>query len=100
LDTSALYFEFIFNFQGAHMKTKIMALFVSGLSIGSALAQSSAPPSPGKNPGVDAALAACAASSAKDTSGKPNPNAMDACMTAKGFSKPSSRPGNGGPPPK
>lgn len=43
--------------------------------------------------GLEAALAECAGSVAKDSNGRPERTAMDACMSAKGFTKPN------GPPP-
>ncbi|MES9992402.1 MAG: hypothetical protein ABW098_10645 [Candidatus Thiodiazotropha sp.] len=46
---------------------------------------------------LEAALKECAASIDTDSSGRPDHSAMDSCMTAKGFSKPSAPPGHGGP---
>jgi hypothetical protein len=44
---------------------------------------------------LEAALEACAASIDTDSSGRPDHAAMDSCMSAKGFSKPSAPPGHG-----
>ncbi|WP_394792245.1 hypothetical protein [Rhodoferax sp.] len=80
------------------LKKPFLFLALSAALVG-AYAASDAPPSggPGKNPELDAALQACAASVAKGTDGRPDRTAMDACMTAKGFTKPSGPPG-GKPP--
>ena len=64
-----------------------------GLLYAATSSAQNAPPAD-KNPALDAAIQACAASVAKDTGGHPDRTAMDACMAAKGFTKPS------GPPPK
>ena len=77
------------------MKTSSIHLaWVAALGLACAASSSAqnAPPS-GKNATLDAAIQACSASVAKDAGGRPDRTAMDACMTAKGFTKPS------GPPP-
>lgn len=46
---------------------------------------------------LEAALSACAASVSQDSNGRPDPKAMDSCMSAKGFTKPAGPPpGQGG----
>lgn len=66
-----------------------------GLAYAASCSAQNAPPNGngGKNAALDAAIQACSASVAKDAGGHPDRTAMDACMTAKGFTKPS------GPPP-
>jgi len=83
------------------MKYGLIAVAISGLFASSAMAQSSSQSAPPKNAALEAALSSCAASVAKDSSGRPNMSAMDACMTAKGFSKPPQMGNKGGmsPPP-
>lgn len=49
-----------------------------------------------KNPQIEAALQSCASSTSKDSQGRPDRTAFEACMTAKGFKKPEGR-GPGGP---
>ncbi|PVV05925.1 MAG: hypothetical protein B6D77_17270 [gamma proteobacterium symbiont of Ctena orbiculata] len=44
---------------------------------------------------LKAAMEACAASLDSDGSGRPEPSAMDECMTAKGFTRPSGEHGPG-----
>lgn len=60
----------------------------------------------GGNAALEAALSSCASSVAKDAKGGPDRTAFDACMSAKGFTKPSGPPpgssqngGHNGPPP-
>ena len=50
---------------------------------------------------LDKAMMECATSATKDSSGRPDMKAMDACMSAKGFTKPSGAPSGrpSGPPP-
>jgi hypothetical protein len=69
-------------------------------SLGLAYADNAPPPGggPGKNAALDAALKECSASITKDSNGRPDMSAMDVCMKAKGFEKPSQSPA-GGPPP-
>lgn len=50
---------------------------------------------PGKNPAVEAAIKECASSVAKDSNGRPDHSAMEACMTAKGFTPPPHGPRGG-----
>ncbi len=50
-------------------------------------------PQAGKNSALEAAIAACSSSVAKDSRSGPDMSAMDACMQAKGFTRPA------GPPP-
>lgn len=66
-----------------------------GLAYVAGSSAQNAPPANGggKNAALDAAIQACSASVSKDANGRPDHTAMDACMTAKGFTKPS------GPPP-
>ena len=77
-----------------------LGLIAGGLSV-SAFADTSnntAGTAPDKS-ALEAALAACASSAAKDSSGRPEMSAMDGCMSAKGFSKPTGTPhGQGNPP--
>lgn len=63
-------------------------------------------PPPTGNSALDAALKACGSSVSKDSNGRPDHTAMDACMKAKGFSPPQGGPHHGmngeppsGPPP-
>lgn len=44
---------------------------------------------------LEAAMQACAASLDSDGNGRPEPTAMEECMTAKGFTKPSGERGPG-----
>lgn len=44
-----------------------------------------------KNPQIEAALKECASSVSKDSQGRPDRTAFEACMTAKGFKKPEGR---------
>ncbi|MES9969587.1 MAG: hypothetical protein ABW092_06100 [Candidatus Thiodiazotropha sp.] len=44
---------------------------------------------------LEAAMEACIASLESDGSGRPEPSAMNECMTAKGFSRPSGQRGQG-----
>lgn len=76
-------------------KSRIRRVWAAALGL-AYVAGSSAqnvPPAGGKNATLEAAIQACSASVSKDASGRPDHTAMDSCMTAKGFSKPS------GPPP-
>jgi len=81
------------------MKYGLIAVAISGLFVSSAMAQSSSQSAPPKNAALEAALSSCAASVAKDSNGRPNMSAMDACMTTKGFSKPPQMGNKGGIPP-
>jgi hypothetical protein len=45
---------------------------------------------------LEAALSECAATLEEQSSGRPDPDAMDSCMTEKGFSRPSAPPGHHG----
>ena len=66
---------------------------------GAGASDNSAPPD---KAALEAAMQACAASVAIGADGKPNMQAMEACMSAKGFTRPSGPPsdgGRGGPPP-
>jgi hypothetical protein len=45
---------------------------------------------------IESALEACMSSLEADSNGRPDPSAMDSCMSAKGFSKPSGPPGGMG----
>jgi hypothetical protein len=58
----------------------------------------SSQPGSGGPTGLREALSACAAEVSKDANGRPNMNEMDACMKAKGFTKPSGPPPGGGGP--
>lgn len=58
-------------------------------------AGSSGQPPAARNSKIDEALAACAQSLGASAGQRPDPAKMDACMTAKGFTKP-----QGGPPGK
>jgi hypothetical protein len=44
---------------------------------------------------LEAALEACASSLEADSDGRPDMSAMESCMSAKGFSRPSGPPGHG-----
>jgi hypothetical protein len=70
-----------------------------GLAVAASSSAQNAPPSGngGKNAALDAAIQACSASVAKDAGGHPDRTAMDACMAAKGFTKPSGPPPGGAP---
>ena len=46
---------------------------------------------------LEAALQSCASSLSSDSNGRPDPQAMDSCMSAKGFSRPSGPPPGRGP---
>lgn len=52
-----------------------------------------------RNPAVEAALQECAGSVAKDSNGRPDHEAMRACMSSKGFNPPEHGSHNGGMPP-
>ena len=76
------------------MKTPLLSWALAatlGLLYAATSSAQNAPPA-GKNPALDTAIQACAASVAKDAGGHPDHTAMDACMTAKGFTKPSGAP--------
>jgi hypothetical protein len=90
--------------QEKNMKIKLTAFVVSALCTASVFAQSNTPPDSrppkGQNAALEAALTECAASAAKDTNGRPDHAAMDACMSAKGFKKPPHRDRGAPPPPR
>jgi len=72
--------------------------------LGSALAESSSTDTSTTMPdkvALDTALNACASLAGKDSGGQPDMQAMDSCMTKKGFTRPSGPPpgGQGGTPP-
>lgn len=81
------------------MKHTALALTLLA-TLGLAHADNNPPPNggPGNNPALDAALKECSASAGKSSDGRPDFSAMEACMKAKGFEKPS-KPPAGGPPP-
>lgn len=58
-----------------------------------AATNASAPPS-GGNAAFEAAIASCSSSVAKDSCGGQNMRTMDACMQAKGFTRPAGPPPN------
>jgi hypothetical protein len=51
------------------------------------------------NPAFEAALQECAGTVAKDSNGRPDHEAMRACLSSKGFNPPEHGPHNGGMPP-
>lgn len=57
-----------------------------------AVAESIPSGSPPDRAALEAALRACEASLSKETDGRPNPQAMDSCMSAKGFIRPTGGP--------
>lgn len=65
-------------------------LLSASLFAASTTEQASAPA--GKNTAMEAAMQACAASAGKDASGGPDRTAMDTCMQAKGFTRPTGAP--------
>lgn len=79
------------------------AIAVGFLALGAIAADSSSQesrPGPGKNPAIDAAIKECMSSTAKDSNGRPDRTAVDACMKSKGFTPPPhhGRGGRGQPP--
>ncbi|MFZ2160900.1 MAG: hypothetical protein WAW02_01665 [Sideroxyarcus sp.] len=73
-----------------------LSAMVCCLALGSALAESSSSDTSTTMPDkaeLEAALSACASSAGNDSKGQPDMQAMDSCMTKKGFTRPS------GPPP-
>lgn len=62
-----------------------------------AATNASAPPS-GGNAALEAAIASCSSSAARDSHGGPDMRAMDACMQAKGFTRSAGPPPNDGKP--
>lgn len=81
-------------------KTRTLLAWSAALGLAYATSSSAqnGPQPGGKNAALDAAIQACSASVAKDSSGRPDHTAMDACMTAKGFTKPSGPPPGSAPP--
>jgi hypothetical protein len=83
----------------------ILVSLLCGLSVGTqaeTVRQANASAS-GSNAALEAALQACAAQVKADAAGRPDRNAFDACMRAKGFEKPAGPPpggmdGRGAPP--
>jgi hypothetical protein len=92
--------------QGGFMKKLLyLCAFACCFALGSVLADSSntsdttSTTTPDKS-ALEAALAACASSMSKDSGGQPDMQAMDSCMTKKGFTRPNgSPPGQGRNPP-
>lgn len=79
-------------------KSLHLCILACCLSIGSAFAETStgstSTTAPDKS-AVEAALAACASSATKDSSGRPDQQSMESCMSGKGFSRPKAPPGQG-----
>lgn len=61
------------------------------------LAAHSDPPDRDK---FEAAIKECEATVKKDSDGRPDRQAMEKCMSAKGFTRPEGGPGDGNPPPQ
>lgn len=78
-------------------------LYGLGFSVQTVAAAQSNASTTGGNSALEAALQACAAQVKADASGRPDRNAFDSCMRAKGFEKPAGPPpggkdGRGAPP--
>lgn len=88
-----------------YMKTKhALYTIVCCTGIGGAFAATSGTNAQPDQAGLDAALKSCAASASRDTSGQPDRQAVDTCMSGKGYTRPSGPPpgqsgGQGHPPP-
>ncbi len=58
------------------------------------------PPQPPDKEKFAQAIKECESSVTKEGNGRPDHKALDACMEAKGFTKPNGKPEPGGPPPE
>lgn len=76
-----------------HIPRLISGSIFSCITLATLAAPTASAPASGGNSAVEAALSACASSLQKNASSQPDPAAMDTCMQAKGFTRPS------GPPP-
>jgi hypothetical protein len=90
-------------FKGIFMKKlfALLSIVVASQAFAQTTNNQPQPPHHEMNPAVKAALEACASTVQKDANGRPNHEAMRACMQAKGFNPPEHHEhGQGGQPPQ